>query len=127
MNVVPIKKKAQRPASGSAMDRALPRRGLSRRLQIGTGAALLVALALAAWLLVPAGTGQTVQAGRLSISPGTGTQSDGLPPLRAHVAPTLSVDLDAGVDGRLERDGIEGLKTGNRGVGSERDQLKSAR
>jgi HlyD family secretion protein len=90
------------PASGGAMDRAVERRGIDRRLLIG-GAAVIVALLVFALLrMAPTADSQTVAADRVTISSvTTGTFEDFLP-LRARVTPLVTVYLDAVEGGRVD-------------------------
>ena len=105
MSVVPLDKPiaADRPVTGSGMDRSVAVRTMPRRLKIALGAALVLLLALGFWWFMPHGNSQTVGADRLTISPvRVGTFEDFIP-LRARVTPLLTVYLDSIEGGRVEK------------------------
>jgi HlyD family secretion protein len=93
----------ERPQSGGGMDREVSRRGLSTRLKIALGGALLAALLVLFWFFMPSANSQTVPAARLTISTVTQGRFDDFLPLRAQVVPSLTVFLDAVEGGRVER------------------------
>jgi HlyD family secretion protein len=88
--------------SGSAMDRVVATRGVSRNAKIGlaaVGVLLLVAIFL--WFAPKAGS-QTVAADRLTVSTATKGTFDDFLALRARVEPLVTVYLDAVEGGRVE-------------------------
>jgi HlyD family secretion protein len=91
------------PQSGSGMDRIVVRRGLSRNLKIAIGAVVVIAAAIAFYLLAPAANSQTVAADRITISSVQKGRFDDFLPLRARVTPLLTVYLDAVEGGRVEK------------------------
>lgn len=93
----------ERPQSGGGMDREVSRRGLSTRLKIALGGALLAALLALFWFFMPSANSQTVPTARLTISTVTQGRFDDFLPLRAQVVPSLTVFLDAVEGGRVER------------------------
>jgi HlyD family secretion protein len=94
---------ADRPVTGSAMDRSVAERRWGLRVKIGLGVlAVLVLLALF-WAYAPRGNSQNVAQERLTISEvKDGTFRDFIP-LRARVTPLLTVYLDAIEGGRVEQ------------------------
>ena len=103
MHVVAIKDHGQAPPTGGVMDREIARHGLSARTKTAAGAALLLLLALLAFLLAPSPNSQMVDASRLTVSTvSRGTFEDFLP-LRGRVTPSVTVFLDAVEGGRVER------------------------
>ncbi|WP_255250175.1 efflux RND transporter periplasmic adaptor subunit [Rhizorhabdus dicambivorans] len=89
--------------SGGAMDRVIEKKGLSPRMKIGGGIALLLAAILLFWWFAPRGSSQTVEAQRLAISEVKQGTFDDFLPLRARVTPLLTVYLDAVEGGRVEK------------------------
>jgi len=89
--------------AGEGMDRVVARKGLGPRLKLGLGGLLVVGLMAIAWVLMPAGNSQTVESGRLVISPVERGQFEDFLPLRGRVTPSLTVFLDAVEGGRVER------------------------
>lgn len=90
------------PATGRAMDRAVARKGIDRRLLIG-GAIVIAALVLFALLrLAPSADSQTVAADRVTISTVTTGVFEDFLPLRARVTPLVTVYLDAVEGGRVD-------------------------
>ncbi|PSJ36753.1 efflux RND transporter periplasmic adaptor subunit [Allosphingosinicella deserti] len=91
------------PQSGSGMDRVVVRRGLSRNLKIAIGAIVVIAAAIAFYLLAPAANSQTIAADRITVSTVQKGRFDDFLPLRARVTPLLTVYLDAVEGGRVEK------------------------
>lgn len=90
------------PTTGRAMDRAVARQGIDRRLLIG-GAIVIAALVLFALLkLAPSADSQTVAADRVTISTVTTGVFEDFLPLRARVTPLVTVYLDAVEGGRVD-------------------------
>ncbi len=99
--------KSESPQSGGGMDRVVARSGLPTRIKLALGAvALLVVLALG-WYFAPSANSQTVPTARLTVSTVTQGRFDDFLPLRAQVAPSLTVFLDAVEGGRVERVVVE--------------------
>lgn len=90
------------PRSGGAMDRVVERTGLSQRMKIAIGAAVLLAAVIAFYLLAPSANSQTVAADRVTVSTVERGTFDDFLPLRARVTPLVSVYLDAIEGGRVE-------------------------
>lgn len=103
MRLVALNQKREAAESGDGMDRVVASRGLSPRIKIAIGIALLIALAAAAWFLAPARNSQSVETGRLTISTVERGQFEDFLPLRGRVTPSLTVFLDAVEGGRVER------------------------
>ena len=95
--------KNERPESGGGMDRVVEKRGLSTRVKIGLGALGLALLLALFYYFAPSANSQTVPVARLTISTVTEGRFDDFLPLRAQVAPSLTVFLDAVEGGRVER------------------------
>ena len=89
--------------SGGAMDRVVARTGLSNRVKIAIGAALLLLVALLFYLFAPSANSQSIAADRLTISTVEKGRFDDFLPLRARVTPLLTVYLDAIEGGRVEK------------------------
>lgn len=94
---------ADRPASGSGMDRMVEGRRSPRWLPWLLGGAAALALALVFWFYAPRADSQTVAAERLTISTVTNGTFEDFIPLRARVTPLLTVYLDAIEGGRVEK------------------------
>lgn len=93
--------------SGGAMDRVVERKKIDKRILIGAGAGAILLLVLLFWLFAPRSGSQTVNPSRLTISEvKQGTFEDFLP-LRARVAPLVTVYLDAVEGGRVEELAVE--------------------
>jgi HlyD family secretion protein len=98
-----VRMQSEKPVSGSGMDQAIVRPGLSTRVKLVlAGAAVLVA-ALAFWWFAPSGASQSVGADRVTISTVTRGTFDDFIPLRARVTPLLTVYIDAVEGGRVEK------------------------
>lgn len=91
------------PISGSEMDRAVPRSKYSRRLLVVIGIGVLVALAVAVFLVAPSGKSQMLDADRVTISPVTKGVFEDFIPVRGRVTPLVTVYLDAVEGGRIEK------------------------
>ncbi len=93
--------------SGGAMDRVVERKRIDKRILIGAGAGAILLLVLLFWMFAPRSDSQTVNPSRLTISTvEQGIYEDFLP-LRARVAPLLTVYLDAVEGGRVEQLAVE--------------------
>ncbi|MCL6740870.1 efflux RND transporter periplasmic adaptor subunit [Sphingomonas sp. RB56-2] len=93
--------------SGGAMDRVVERKKIDKRILIGAGAGAALLLILLFWLFAPRGDSQSVNPNRLTISKvQQGTFEDFLP-IRARVAPLVTVYLDAVEGGRVEQMAVE--------------------
>jgi HlyD family secretion protein len=103
MQLVSLKEKIDAPASGGGMDKVVARRGLSPKIKMAAGGAVLVLLAIAAYFLAPARNSQLVDARRLTISTVSQGQFDDFLPLRGRVTPSVTVFLDAVEGGRVEQ------------------------
>jgi HlyD family secretion protein len=93
--------------SGGAMDRVIERKRIDKRILIGAGAAAIVLLLLFFWLFAPRSGSQTVNPERLTISQVQQGVFDDFLPLRARVAPLVTVYLDAVEGGRVEQLAVE--------------------
>jgi HlyD family secretion protein len=96
-----------RPQSGGAMDRVVERKGLSDRMKIAVGAAIVVLLAVLFYLFAPTANSQSVAAERLTVSTVEKGRFDDFMPLRARVTPLVTVFLDAVEGGRVEQVVVE--------------------
>lgn len=94
---------ADRPVTGSDMDRAVVARGLPLWMKVAASALLLAIGVALFWTFAPSAGSQTVSADRLTISPVTNGTFDDFIPLRARVTPLLTVYLDAIEGGRVEQ------------------------
>lgn len=93
--------------SGGAMDRVVVRKKIDKRILIGAGVGAVLLLVLIFWLFAPRSGSQTVNPSRLTIVEAKqGTFEDFLP-LRARVAPLVTVYLDAVEGGRVEQLAVE--------------------
>ena len=93
--------------SGGAMDRVVERKKIDKRIMIGAGVGALLFILLVFWLFAPRSGSQTVNPSRLTIVEAKqGTFEDFLP-LRARVAPLVTVYLDAVEGGRVEQLAVE--------------------
>ncbi|HEU4499073.1 MAG TPA: biotin/lipoyl-binding protein, partial [Sphingomicrobium sp.] len=101
--------------SGGAMDRVIVRKKLDKRILIGAGAGAIFVIFLIFWLFAPRSGSQTVNPNRLTIAEAKqGTFEDFLP-LRARVAPLVTVYLDAVEGGRVEQLAVEDGATVTKG------------
>jgi len=92
-----------RPAAGQGMDRRIARpKGRRRALWIGGGAAAIIALALAIFLLPPPGS-LTVKAADIEIGEVKPAPFQDYLPVRAEVAPLRTVFLSAVSGGQVDR------------------------
>jgi HlyD family secretion protein len=89
------------------MDREVERTGLSNRVKIAIGAALVLVAALLFWWFAPTANSQSVAAERLTISTVKRGTFDDFLPLRARVTPLVTVFLDAVEGGRVEKVMVE--------------------
>ena len=116
MSLVEMKLAKEKGAvSGGAMDRVIQRKRIDKRVLIAGGATAILLLMLIFWLFAPRSDSQTVNPTRLSISQvQQGTFEDFLP-LRARVAPLVTVYLDAVEGGRVEQLAVEDGATVTKG------------
>ena len=106
------------PVSGSGMDRAVEKKGLSRRAKFGIGGGTsAVVIAALIWIAPFGGSSQSVSSDRLTISTVTAGTFDDFIPLRGRVTPSLTIFLDAVEGGRVEKLLVED------GAGVARGQL----
>ena len=104
MSLVQLRRSTRSEAvSGDSMDRVIVRKRLDRRIVIAGVAGAVLLLVLLFWLFAPRGDSMTIARDRLTISQAqSGTFEDFLP-LRAQVAPLLTVYLDAVEGGQIEK------------------------
>ena len=103
MSIISLKRepRADRPVTGSGMDRVIERRTIPMKVKIAAGvAALILAVATFLWF-APSSGSQTVEASRLTISDVKSGTFDDFIPLRARVVPRETVYLDAVEGGRV--------------------------
>ena len=101
--------------SGGAMDRVVERKRIDKRILIAGGALAVLLLVLFFWMFAPRSGSQTVNPSRLTISEvKQGIYEDFLP-LRARVAPLVTVYLDAVEGGRVEQLAVEDGATVTKG------------
>ncbi len=93
--------------SGGAMDRVVERKKIDKRILIGAGAVAVLLLVLLFWLFAPRSGSQTVNPSRLTISEVRQGVFEDFLPLRARVAPLVTVYLDAVEGGRVEQLAVE--------------------
>ena len=93
--------------SGGAMDRVVERRRIDKRILIGAAAGAILVLVLLFWAFAPRAGSQTVNPSRLTISQVQQGVFEDFLPLRARVAPLLTVYLDAVEGGRVEQLAVE--------------------
>jgi len=101
--------------SGGAMDRVVERKRIDKRILIGAGAGAVLLLILLFWLFAPRSDSQTVNPQRLTISQVQQGIFDDFLPLRARVAPLVTVYLDAVEGGRVEQLAVEDGATVTKG------------
>ena len=85
------------------MDRVVARSGLSNRVKIAIGGAVLLLAAFLFYWFAPSANSQSIAADRLTISTVEKGRFDDFLPLRARVTPLLTVYLDAIEGGRVEK------------------------
>lgn len=104
MSVITMKSQdGDAPVTGGAMDRVVEKKGLSKQVKIGIGAALLAIGAAGFYTMAPDAASQTVATSRLTISEVRKGRFDDFLPLRARVTPLVTVYLDAVEGGRVEK------------------------
>jgi len=101
--------------SGGAMDRVVEKKRIDKRILIGAAAAALLLLVLLFWFFAPRSGSQTVNPNRLTISVVQQGIFEDFLPLRARVAPLLTVYLDAVEGGRVEQLAVEDGATVTKG------------
>jgi HlyD family secretion protein len=89
------------------MDRVVESKRMDKRILIGAGAGAILLLILLFWLFAPRSGSQTVNPARLSISQVQQGVFEDFLPLRARVAPLVTVYLDAVEGGRVEQLTVE--------------------
>jgi HlyD family secretion protein len=96
--------RALSPASGQAMDRALPRPRLLRRAPVAVAAAAAVGLAAAAYVVFRPDAGRTrsVEGDNLVISKVTRGRFDDFIPVRARAVPARTIFIDTPQGGQVE-------------------------
>jgi HlyD family secretion protein len=108
MSLVELREvKGEGAVSGGAMDRVVERKRIDKRILIGAGAGAILLLILLFWLLAPRSGSQTVNPARLTISQVQQGIFEDFLPLRARVAPLVTVYLDAVEGGRVEQLAVE--------------------
>ena len=101
--------------SGGAMDRVVTRKQIDKRVLFAGAGGALILLILLFWMFAPRSGSQTVNPNRLTISTvEQGIYEDFLP-LRARVAPLLTVYLDAVEGGQVEQLAVEDGATVTKG------------
>jgi len=93
--------------SGGAMDKVVVRKTIDKRILIAGGAAAVLLLVLIFWMFAPRSDSQSVAKDRLTISQVEQGIFEDFLPLRARVAPLLTVYLDAVEGGRVEEMMVE--------------------
>jgi HlyD family secretion protein len=101
--------------SGGAMDRVVERKNIDKRILIGAGAGAILLLILLFWLFAPRSGSQTVNPERLTISQVQQGVFEDFLPLRARVAPLVTVYLDAVEGGQVEQLAVEDGATVTKG------------
>ena len=94
---------ADRPVTGSAMDRSVQERKVPRWARIALAVFGVVAAVALFWFYAPRGDSQTIARDRLTISEVRDGSFQDFIPLRARVTPLLTVYLDAIEGGRVEQ------------------------
>jgi HlyD family secretion protein len=89
------------------MDRVIVRKKIDKRILIGAGAGAILLLFLLFWLFAPRSGSQTVNPNRLTIAEAKQGIFEDFLPLRARVAPLVTVYLDAVEGGRVEELAVE--------------------
>ena len=95
--------RADRPVTGSAMDRSVQERKVPRWARIALAVFGVVAAVALFWFYAPRGDSQTIARDRLTISEVRDGSFQDFIPLRARVTPLLTVYLDAIEGGRVEQ------------------------
>lgn len=85
------------------MDRVVERKRLGLKVKLAIGAVAFVLVATLFYFFAPSANSQTIEASRVTISTAQRGRFDDFLPLRARVAPLLTVYLDAVEGGRVER------------------------
>ena len=93
--------------SGGAMDRIVVRKKIDKRVLIGAGVGAILLIVLMFWLFAPRSGSQTVNPTRLTIAEAKQGVFEDFLPLRARVAPLVTVYLDAVEGGRVEQLAVE--------------------
>jgi HlyD family secretion protein len=93
--------------SGGAMDRIVVRKKIDKRILIGGGVGAILLIVLMFWLFAPRSGSQTVNPTRLTIAEAKQGVFEDFLPLRARVAPLVTVYLDAVEGGRVEQLAVE--------------------
>ena len=108
MSLVELRQSGKPEAvSGGAMDKVVVRRTIDKRILIAGAAAGVLLLVLLFWLFAPRSDSQSVAKDRLTISQVEQGIFEDFLPLRARVAPLLTVYLDAVEGGRVEQMMVE--------------------
>ena len=104
MSLVELRQTGRSEAvSGGAMDKVVVRKTIDKRILIAGAAAGVLLLVLLFWLFAPRSDSQSVAKERLTISQVEQGIFEDFLPLRARVAPLLTVYLDAVEGGRVEQ------------------------
>ena len=93
--------------SGGAMDRVVEKKKIDKRILIGAAAGAVLLLILVFWLFAPRAGSQSVNPTRLNIATVEQGVFEDFLPLRARVAPLVTVYLDAVEGGRVEELAVE--------------------
>jgi len=101
--------------SGGAMDRVVERKRIDKRILIAAGTGAVLILILLFWLFAPRADSQSVNPDRLAISQVQQGIFEDFLPLRARVAPLVTVYLDAVQGGRVEQLAVEDGATVTKG------------
>lgn len=101
--------------SGGAMDRVIERKRIDKRILIGAGAGAILLLILLFLLFAPSSGSQTVNPNRLAIAQVKQGIFEDFLPLRARVAPLVTVYLDAVEGGQVEQLAVEDGATVTKG------------
>ncbi len=108
MSLVELRQAGRSEAvSGGAMDKVVVRRTIDKRILIAGAAAGVLLLVVLFWLFAPRSDSQSVAKERLTISQVEQGIFEDFLPLRARVAPLLTVYLDAVEGGRVEQMMVE--------------------
>lgn len=108
MSLVELREvKGEGAVSGGAMDRVVERKKIDRKVLIAAGAGAILLLVLLFWLFAPRAGSQTVNPTRLTIAEVNRGIFEDFLPLRARVAPLVTVYLDAVEGGQVEELAVE--------------------